>query len=754
MTRITFLLCGIFLLFEISVTQAQQQPASVSQHPAGQYRMLAKPTQAFTAWQKRSGDRPPDFANMRSMPYLPPLLEFYNGKPVRTLADWNQRKAEIRRLLRTYFLGQLPKTAPQLVNVRILNESRFRGAIDRQVELTFNTKPKVSITVEMMLPAGDGPFPVFMTQSNHRRWGLIALNRGYIVCLYPGADINNQADRFIPAYPGLDWTDLQRRAWMAGRALDYVMTLKQVKKTQIGISGHSRNGKQSLIAAAFDERFTAVVSSSSGAGGVAPYRYANERGYDEGVELMTGSPITGDWFHQRLRFFTGREDKLPIDNHALLGLIAPRACLLSDSFNDAGGQTFSTERSYLAAREVYRFLEKPEALRIRWRPGAHETIVHDIESYFDWFDRAFGRGKIEFPEELIHFFDWKKWRTQFDDEELLPPNNVKDSRRLIRWGLGEEPASGISPGGKNYGVEAGNKAVLVNRLGNRGKVTNMRVNFGEYVPGNLYYRKDLKGPLPVVIWLHPYCYSLGHSGSFMAGTASAPHFLAENGFAVLAFDLIGFGIRLHEGSTFYDRYPRWSRLGKMVHDVRSAIDFIRGADELPFQLKQGHDKLSLPKLDHNRIFLLGYSVGGMVGLYSAALDNRITGVACFSGFTPMRTDTDAKPTGGIRRYWELHALQPRLGLFHGREQALPYDFDDILKAIAPRPCLIVSPMHDRDADWTDVTDCVDSARKVWQSQNASKNLTHLSPDDYNRFHSDQHRILLKWMNGVVSDKNQ
>jgi len=88
----------------------------------------------------------------------------------------------------------------------------------------------------------------------------------------------------------------------------------------------------------------------------------------------------------------------------------------------------------------------------------------------------------------------------------------------------------------------------------------------------------------------------------------------------------------------------------------------------------------------------------MVGLYAAALDDRIATVASFSGFTPLRSDTDAKPTGGIRRLFEWHALQPHLGLFHCREDDIPYDFDDVLALIAPRPCLIVSPLRDRGAD--------------------------------------------------------
>ena len=155
--------------------------------------------------------------------------------------------------------------------------------------------------------------------------------------------------------------------------------------------------------------------------------------------------------------------------------------------------------------------------------------------------------------------------------------------------------------------------------------------------------------------------------------------LAEKGYAVFCFDQIGFGRRVLEGSSFYTHYPRWSKLGKMLADVpRSAVDLLsESAGRSP-----GDDALRLPPLDRQKIFLLGYSLGGTVALHAAALDKRIAGVACFSGFTPMRTDTQGKPTGGIRRLWDLHALVPKLGLYDGRERDLPYDFDDVLGLIA------------------------------------------------------------------------
>ena len=72
-----------------------------------------------------------------------------------------------------------------------------------------------------------------------------------------------------------------------------------------------------------------------------------------------------------------------------------------------------------------------------------------------------------------------------------------------------------------------------------------------------------------------------------------------------------------------------------------------------------------------------------------------------------------KPTGGIRRLFEMHALIPRLGLFQGDQSTIPYDYDDLLKAIAPRPTLLYTPQSDRDAKFSDVDACVSSVKGGW-----------------------------------------
>jgi len=182
----------------------------------------------------------------------------------------------------------------------------------------------------------------------------------------------------------------------------------------------------------------------------------------------------------------------------------------------------------------------------------------------------------------------------------------------------------------------------------------------------------------------------------------------------------------------------------MVHDVRAAVDFLVDG--------KGASQGDMPVVRKDQVYLLGYSQGGMVALYAAALDERITGVASFCGFTPLRTDTDAKHTGGIRRLWQWHAIQPLLGLFDGREAQIPYDFEDVLTLIAPRPCLVYSPRRDRDADFEEIKTCVDRARNAWERVDGANGLTHLTPDDVNRFQADQHQVFIKWVQGTASDR--
>jgi len=731
-------------------------------------RTLYSQPEWFRAWMKSRGEAPPDYDALQPIPDLPPLLQFQDGSLVRSPADWDKRRAELRGLLDEFFWGPEPDSRPQLTRAETVAEERESGVTRRQIALSYATTPAVTITIETLTPDHPGPLAVFMTQAGHRLWAVLAAARGYLACIYPGADMDDQSARFAQVYPDCDWATIPRRAWLAARVLDYLVTLDEVNPEQVAITGHSRNGKQSLIAAARDRRITAVAPSSSGAGGALPFRFSSEREFLESVEWITWR--FPDWLNPRLRFFTGREHLLPVDAHACLALVAPRHCLLSTALNDGCESTFGVERAYVAARAVYGLLGAPEALRVRWRPGGHDTCAEDIHSYLEWFDKAFGRADAQFPERLLHHFDWQDWRERAQPvpapppaasaasqgarcvhraELSRPPREVAPARRsaraAIEWALGEEPPCAAEPGG--YGGEPACDAPA--------GVVRLPVHFGEYVLGDLYYPQAAGAPLPAVIWLHPYSFPSGYRGSYVMDHDTGEPYrifvdLARRGYACLAFDQLGFGARLAEGAAFHHRYPRWSKLGKMVRDVRAAVHFLsRNAGRPACGAPTGAADAP-PALDPQRMFCLGYSLGGTVALYAAALDARIAGVASFCGFAPMRADTDDAPTGGLRRWWEWYGLLPRLGLFHGREQQLPYDFDDVLSLVAPRPCLIVSPAYDRDADSDKVTACVTRAREAWERRGAAPALTHLSPEDYNRFQPEQFRVAIDWLTRVAA----
>lgn len=166
----------------------------------------------------------------------------------------------------------------------------------------------------------------------------------------------------------------------------------------------------------------------------------------------------------------------------------------------------------------------------------------------------------------------------------------------------------------------------------------------------------------------------------------------------------------------------------MVADVRWSVDALSVLDYI----------------DPQKIYVAGYSLGGSVALHSAALDERIAGVISVCGFTPMRTNLPGKTAEGIYEYSHLHGLIPRLGFFAGTENRIPYDFDEILGCIAPRPVLIIAPSWDQYADTDDIKECVNEVRKVYGLYKNSDKPELIIPDDYNRFSPDMKEIMVSW----------
>lgn len=185
-------------------------------------------------------------------------------------------------------------------------------------------------------------------------------------------------------------------------------------------------------------------------------------------------------------------------------------------------------------------------------------------------------------------FDWHTWQRGVPDS-LKRPGASATRAQKIAWGLGETPGALRSPGG-HYGEQCddgpnSDGCFVATMLthdrfqgipqngSNLPNVTRQDFNFGEYITGSVYYINQSE-PLPVVIFLHPLSYHSGFSEGYIESISQTAVYyaLAQAGFAVIAYDAIGFGARLTEfngasGGTqggnglplFYRRSvaPRW-----------------------------------------------------------------------------------------------------------------------------------------------------------------------------------------------------
>jgi pimeloyl-ACP methyl ester carboxylesterase len=286
--------------------------------------------------------------------------------------------------------------------------------------------------------------------------------------------------------------------------------------------------------------------------------------------------------------------------------------------------------------------------------------------------------------------------------------------------LPDVPAWVIGRGGQEFGWLEPEK----------NEVDSRKFRFGSGLSGDFYYpaKTPANTKLPTVIWLHGYSYPLGYMWVYRRDLHPILA-LVKAGYAVLAYDQCGFGSRMGEIGPFYDRYPHWSQLGRMVEDARSAIDALQ------------KDAL----VDPDKISLFGYTLGAAVGLHVAALDSRVKGVVAVAGFTPMRTDTPDKGTSGTGRYSEARGIAPRLGFFVGHEAQIPYDYSELIGLIAPRPVLVVQPQLDREATSADVAAAVEQARRVYSLYGASAKLGLDSPNDIARLPTATQDRAIQWM---------
>jgi hypothetical protein len=254
-----------------------------------------------------------------------------------------------------------------------------------------------------------------------RRWPIERiLERGYaLVTFYAGdldPDINDgfrhgiqrwfyQEGQTQPA--ANEWGFLAAWAWGYSRALDYIVQDDELDARRIAVTGHSRFGKAALWAGALDSRIALVVESCSGLGGAKLAR----RNFGETVKWA--NLAEPDRFARNFQKYGDHEDTLPVDQHMLLALIAPRPLLVvsasEDKWADPKGEFLAAQH----ATPVYRLLganglpageEMPPAdtfltstLGYYRHTGAHDVTREDWERYLDFADQHLSRPPLNPP---------------------------------------------------------------------------------------------------------------------------------------------------------------------------------------------------------------------------------------------------------------------------------------------------------------------------------------------------------------------
>lgn len=157
-----------------------------------------------------------------------------------------------------------------------------------------------------------------------------------------------RADQPLPDNAG---RTISAWAWGASRAMDYLQSDPDIDPTKVAVIGHSRGAKTALWAGARDPRFAAAISNDSGSTGA---KLARRGDGGVGAQTVAGSNNSfPHWYPPTYKAYNNRVRDLPVDQHELLALMAPRRVVIASATQDTHSDPQGEFLAYLAAAPVY-----------------------------------------------------------------------------------------------------------------------------------------------------------------------------------------------------------------------------------------------------------------------------------------------------------------------------------------------------------------------------------------------------------------
>lgn len=363
---------------------------------------------------------------------LPEVLRTESGKTIKSAKYWEKlRRPQVLNLFAENIYGQMPKDFDE-IKFSLKNEDRnsMNGKAHLKEVLieVFRNQKRVAINLTLFIPNNiKTPVPVFLLINNRPKentdptrsvksefWPAeVLIEAGYAIGAIHVSDMapdnkNDFMHGVLDLYPEQLNADNGMRAigawgWGASRVMDYFETDPQIDAKKVALAGHSRGGKASLWAAANDQRFALCVSNCSGNTGAALAR----RQFGERVKVI--NTVFPHWFNTNYKKYNDHEELLPVDQHMLISLIAPRPVYATNASEDLWADPKGTFLSLKNAEDVYRLyglksslpdvapqLNTPiinSPIAYHNREGKHDLTVYDWKQFIKFADYHFRNGR-------------------------------------------------------------------------------------------------------------------------------------------------------------------------------------------------------------------------------------------------------------------------------------------------------------------------------------------------------------------------